>query len=209
MKSGILFLLGLILSLSLGCSQNLNLPSSQPVVSLRLDPRSAKFDIDQVPQGAVRFTATIRNEGPEAITVAHPSVCLPPDYAPGATWNPRDFHGKSEILLQIHRPDGSEIVLRDGYRSYFDPGNIPVLTIPSGGTGTFDVGWFFQNARGRWERDDEAARVFLLKGTYKVRMLIRNHFPTAGVYDIRTREMKFLKIWTGEMKSREITVEIV
>jgi hypothetical protein len=208
MKSGILFLLGLILSLSLGCSQNLNLPSSQPVVSLRLDPRSAKFDIDQVPQGAVRFTATIRNEGSEMITVAHPAACLPPGYTHGMAWNLSDFHGKSEILLQIRRPEGSEIILRDGNRSYFDPGNVPILTIPSGGTGTFEVGWFFQNARGRWERDDEAARVFLQKGTYKVWMLIRNQFPTAGLYDIQTREMKFLKIWTGEMVSREITVEI-
>jgi hypothetical protein len=33
--------------------------------------------------------------------------------------------------------------------------------------------------------------------------------PEAGLYDQQTREMKFLKIWTGEMKSREITVEIV
>lgn len=161
-----------------------------------------------VPQGAVRFTATIRNEGPETITVAHPAACLPPDYTPGETWYLEDSHGKSEILLQILRPDGSEIVLRDGYRSYFDPGNMPVLRIPSGRTGTFDVGWFFQNARGRWERDDEAARVFLLKGTYKVRMLIHNQFPTAGLYDMQTKEMKFLKIWTGEMESQEITIEI-
>lgn len=210
MKSANLLLLGLLLLLSPGCSQNNpTLPHPpQPDLSLRLDPSPANFDMDMVPRGIVRFTATIRNEGPEAITVAHPAACLPPDYRPGATWNLGDFHDQSEILMRIERPDGSTIVLRDGHFSYFDPGNRPLLKIPAGGKETFDVGWFFLNARGRWEQDDIAARAFLLKGTYKVRLLLRNRFPTPGTYDGQANEMKVLKIWTGEVESPEITVNI-
>jgi hypothetical protein len=114
----------------------------------------------------------------------------------------------SEILLKITKPDGSDIVLRDGYSHYFDPGNVPLITIPPNGTGTFDVGWFFQNARGRWEQDDEAAKAFLLKGKYRIGILLRNVFPKATLYDENTRESKFTDVWTGEMESAEITIEV-
>jgi len=66
--------------------------------------------------------------------------------------------------LNITKPDGSNVILRDGNLYGFDPKNVYLLTIPPGEIRTFDVGWFFQNARGRWERDDEAAKVFLMRG---------------------------------------------
>jgi hypothetical protein len=99
-------------------------------------------------------------------------------------------------------------ILRDGYFHYFDPGNVPLITIPPNGTGTFHVGWFFQNARGRWERDDEAAKVFLLKGKYKIRIMFRNVFPRAALYDVNISELKYLDVWTGKMESPEITIEV-
>ena len=99
-------------------------------------------------------------------------------------------------------------ILRDGYFHYFDPGNVPLITIPPNGTGTFHVGWFFQNARGRWERDDEAAKVFLLKGKYKIRIMFRNVFPKAALYDVNISELKYLDVWTGKMESPEITIEV-
>jgi hypothetical protein len=182
--------------------------NSNPGASILLLPRSSAFDVSKVPQGAIGFTALIKNEGTTTITIAHPSICFPVDYKQGEIKRFNDSHGKSEILLKITKPDGADIILRDGYFHYFDPDNVSLITIPPNGTGTFDVGWFFQNARGRWEHDDEAAKVFLLKGKYKIRILFRNVFPKAALYYNDTRESKFTDVWTGEMESEEITVEV-
>jgi hypothetical protein len=175
--------------------------------SITLVPRAGTFDLEQVPQGAVNFTASIKNEGASTITLAHPLICEPANYD-GGKRHFSESHGKSEILLKITKPDGTEVILRDGHLHFFDPGNVPLITIPSKGTGTFDVGWFFQNARGRWEQDDKAASVFLAKGKYKVRILMRNVYPHARVYDEKTRKVSVIDVWTGEMESPEIEVEV-
>jgi len=164
--------------------------------------------MDEVAKGAVRFTASIRNEGLTGITIAHPSICFPAEYKQGEPRRFDESHGKSEILLKIRKPDGTNIILRDGHLHYFDFGNIAFLTIPPNGTGTFHVGWFFQNARGRWERDDEAARAFQLRGVYAVRICFRNIFPKAALYDENAKEIKFIDVWTGEMESAEIEIEV-
>jgi hypothetical protein len=210
MKAGIIFVLLLMVMLTMSCKwchaeSNMN---SHPGASISLLPRSFVFDIGKVPQGAVSFTASIKNEGATTITIAHPSICFPADYKQGQTRRFTGSHGKSEILLQIRKPDSTDIILRDGYFHYFDPRNEPLITIPANGTGTFDVGWFFQNARGRWEQDDEAAKVFLLKGKYKIRILLRNIFPKAVLYDEITRKNEFTDVWTGEIESKEITIEV-
>jgi hypothetical protein len=179
-----------------------------PGASILLLPRSATFDMGKVPQGAVGFTASIKNEGTTTIIIAHPSTCIPADYKQGEIRRFNDSHGKSEILLKITKPNGADVILRDGYLHYFDPGNVPLITIPPNGTGTFDIGWFFQNARGRWEHDDEAAKVFLLMGKYKIRILLRNVLPKAVLYDQNTKKIKFINVWTGEMESAEITIEV-
>lgn len=85
---------------------------------------------------------------------------------------------------------------------------LTLLTIPPGGTESFSVGWFFQNARGRWENDTEAWMVFLEKGTYKIRIIFRNVFPKAAVYNTSADKHESVSVWTGEMLSREIAVEI-
>lgn len=176
--------------------------------SILLVPSSPEFDLEAVPQGAVSFTASVKNEGTETITVAHPSLCFPADYKMGEIRRFEDSHGKSEILLKITRPNGSELVLRDGSLYAFDPGNVPVLTIPPGETRTFDVGWFFQNARGRWEQDDEAAKAFLMKGEYRVRISFRNAFPKAALYDEITGDTQWINVWTGEIESPEIMIRV-
>lgn len=210
MKPGIIFVPLLMVMLTMNCKwynteSNVN---SNPGASILLHPRSSTFDMGKVPQGAVGFTASIKNEGTTTITIAHPSICFPAGYNEGEIRRFNDSHGKSEILLNIRKPDGAEVILRDGYLHYFDPGNVPLITIPPNGTGTFDVGWFFQNARGRWEQDDEAAKVFLLKGKYKIRILLRNVFPKAALYDESTKGRKFTDVWTGEVESAEITIEV-
>lgn len=210
MNARIIFVTLLVIMLTISCRwHNSEIRvNSNPPASILLLPRSSTFDIGKVPQGAVNFTASIKNEGTTTITIAHPSICFPADYKQGETRHFNESHGKSEILLKITKPDGTYLLLRDGYFHYFDPGNVPLITIPPNGTGTFDVGWFFQNARGRWEQDDEAAMVFLLKGTYKVRILLRNVFPMAALYDVNSKEIKFTDVWTGEMESEEIVIEV-
>jgi hypothetical protein len=170
--------------------------------------QDAASRVTAVPQGAVGFTASVKNEGTTTITMAHPSICVPSGYKPGDRRRINDSHGKSEILLTITRPDDTTIVLRDGYLHYFDPDNVPLLTIPPNGIRVFHVGWFFQNARGRWEQDDEAAKVFLLKGKYRIRLMFRNVFPRAALYDASAKGLKYIDVWTGEMESREITIEV-
>jgi hypothetical protein len=182
--------------------------NSHQGTSITLTSYSAAYDLSEVQHGAVKFTASIRNEDTTTITIAHPSICFPAGYKPGEIKRFSASRGKSEILLKITKPDGAGVILRDGNMHGFDPGNIHFLTIPSGETATFDLGWFFQNARGRWERDDEAAGVFMSKGKYKIRVLFRNFFPKAAFYDDTDRESRFVAVWTGEIESGQITVEI-
>jgi hypothetical protein len=162
----------------------------------------------KVPQGVVAFLATIRNERPETITIAHPSTCSPAEIKVGGTRYFKDNHGKSELLLEITKPNGRKVTLRDGWMYGFDPNNVYLLTIPPGGTGNFSLGWFFQNARGRWENDGEAATVFLQKGTYKVRIIFRNVFPKASVYNTAANKPESVNVWMGEMQSEEVIIEI-
>ncbi len=182
--------------------------TSPPNASITMTPYSVTYDLSEVPQGAVRFTASIRNEGTTPMTIAHPSICFPADYKSGEIRRFNDSHRKSEILLEITKPNGTSVILRDGQLHGFDPKNVYLLKIPSGEIRTFDVGWFFQNARGRWERDDEAAKAFLLKGKYKIKILFRNFFPKAALYDEHTKESRFVDVWTGEIESAQVTVEI-
>jgi hypothetical protein len=176
--------------------------------SIILVPLSDTYNLDEALRGAVRFRAMIRNESTETITIAHPSFCFPPDYKIGQSKHFSENHGKSEILFKATKPDGTTVVLRDGFFHGFDPGNTYFLTIPAKETATFDVGWFFLNARGRWERDDEAAKLFTERGQYKITLLFRNLFPKAVLYDAKKRESRFVDVWTGEMESGQITVDI-
>jgi len=210
MKERIMFVPLLMAMLTMSCTwYNPKAPAtSNSGASILLLPRSSIFDIGKMPQGTIGFTASINNEGTTTITIAHPSICLPADYKQGELRHFHDSHGKSEILLKITKPDGTDIFLRDGYLHYFDPGNVPLITIPPNGTGTFDVGWFFPNARGRWEQDDEAAKVFLMKGRYSIRILLRNVFPKAALYDENTGKSKFTDVWTGELESAEVSIEV-
>lgn len=182
--------------------------NSYPGLSISLLPDSAVFDISKVPQGAVGFTAQITNNEPFPLIIAHPSICFPADHKQGESIRIEDFHGKSELLVIITKPNGTKIILRDGFYGYFNPGNIPILRIPPQGITTFKIGWFFQNARGRWEHNDEAARVFLAKGVYRIQIRFRNSFPKAALYDSITRETIFADVWTGDMISDEISIEI-
>jgi hypothetical protein len=176
--------------------------------SIILMPLSDTYNLDKSLRGAVRFRALIRNESTETITIAHPSFCFPSDYKMGESKHFSENHGKSEILFKATKPDGTIVVLRDGFFHGFDPENTRFLTIPANETGTFDVGWFFQAAEGRWERNDEAARLFTQSGKYRIVLLFRNLFPKALLYDEKTREIEFVDVWTGEMESGQITVDI-
>ena len=180
--------------------------ASQKTV-ITLNPKTSEYNIIEVYQGAVRFSASVENQGDRSTTFAHPTICLPADFQIGKSLNFKDHHGKSEILLTIEKPDGEIVVLRDGPH-FFDPNNIGHFTINSGESKLFYVGWFFQNARGRWEDDLKAASIFMGKGQYRVKLLYRNFFPKAFVYDTSTSKSRLIKVWTGEIQSNEVIVKI-
>jgi hypothetical protein len=176
-------------------------------IVITLNPKTSEYTISEVLRGAVSFSASVKNQGNRSITFAHPTVCFPADYQTGQSMDFNDRHGKSEILLTLEKPDGKIVVLRDGPH-FFDPYNISHFTINPGESKQFHVGWFFQNARGRWEDDLKAETVFKEKGTYLVTLLYRNFFPKGFVYDTSTDKSSLISVWTGEIQSNEVTVEI-
>ena len=212
-KPFVLILIAITLILMSGCrtaSSASEIPPSEKIsqkVTITLSPNSAEYDAKNVPNGTVRFFASIENRTGGPITVAHPAVCFPASFQVGQRMNSSDRHGKSEILLTITKADEKTVVLRDG--PYFlDPEHIDHFLIRPGESKQFHIGWFFPNARGRWEDDREAESAFMEKGHYKVRLLYRNFFPKAVVYNSSTNKGTFINAWIGEMLSNEVTVEI-
>ena len=176
-------------------------------ISVTLAPVLPEVSAKDVPYGAVRFHASIRNSGEHEVIVAHPSICLPSDHDLKKTWKFVELHGKSEILLRITRPDNRTVVLRDGH-FFFDPGGLSHFAIAPGGTARFDLGWFFQNARGRWENWQVADTVFLDRGRYTVQLLFRNVLPKAAIADQASGRMTVTDVWTGEVLSNQAEVEV-
>ena len=176
-------------------------------VLINLIPETSAYTVDEVSRGAVRFSARVENKGDRSITFAHPAVCFPADRPIDRSLNFADFHGKLEILLTVKKPDGQVVVLRDGPH-FFDPGGVSHFIIPPGESIRFYVGWFFQNARGRWEDDLTAERAFTEQGPYRVTLLYRNFFQKAFVYDASSGKSNLIPVWTGEIRSNEVAVKI-
>ena len=180
-------------------------------ISIKLTPESSTYNSNM----EVHFYATIENKSSEAITIAHPLTCFPADFRQGNRISFKDKHGKSEIVLKVTKPNGIVVFLREGMGAFFEnfennnANNINYLSIPADNSEKFYVGWFFENARGRWENDDKAWKVFSDKGKYKVMIIFRNTFPRAIInMNNRINSNNFIDAWTGEMQSDEVTVNI-
>jgi len=174
-------------------------------VSIILKPDTSTFSLEDVTRGRVGFTATIRNRGHERVVIGHPSVCVPADFGPGKSASREDWHGVSEILFTIDRPDHDRVVLREGMFAFFEPDNVDRLEIEPGADATFHVGWFFPNARGRWENDQVSWEVFRQPGEYKVSILYRNRFPRAWTRDRTSGKVSMVDVWQGEFESNVVT----
>jgi hypothetical protein len=172
----------------------------QSDLTLILTPSSTTYNVDAAMNGAVRFAAEIRNRSDRSVVVAHPSTCWPGGRAP---IRDEERHGKSEILLEVRTPNGRRLVLRDGPH-YFDPGGAPNLRVPPQDVRRFDIGWFFRNARGRWEDDELAATTFVTQGEYVVALVLRNTFQC--ILDVTKPALS--DVWTGEMRSPPVTIWI-
>lgn len=176
-------------------------------ISLSLYPEKSAYSSQDKPHSSVKFHAVIKNLGNTPITVAHPSICMPSDYQIDEIFHIKDRHGKSEILLRVEKPDGKIVILRDGPH-FFDPKLTDRFLILPGETAQFSLGWFFPNARGRWEDDLEAYSLFSMKGTYRIRLLYRNFYPKAVIHDRKTKKTGFIPVWTGEILSNEAVLTI-
>jgi len=174
---------------------------------ITLGPETSQYILDDVFKGEIQFAASVRNRGESEITFAHPFICFPEDYRIGDSLNLRQYHGKCEILLKVEKPDGSDVVLRDGPH-FFDPDNESYFIVQPGETDLFYLGWFFQNARGGWEDNVKAENVFTGRGQYRLTLLYRNSFPKALIRDTVTDKSRFIAVWTGEIDSNTITVTI-
>jgi hypothetical protein len=78
-KTEAIFILALMALMVLSCtSKNIATKvTSPPNASITMTPYRVTYDLSEVPLGAVRFTASIRNEGTTTMTIAHPSICFP------------------------------------------------------------------------------------------------------------------------------------
>lgn len=180
----------------------------KPRAILSLGPGTATYEMAAVRRGAVAFTATITNQGDSPIIIAHPTVCVPAGHQAGTPRHLADLHGRSEILLLVKKPDNGLETLRDGFH-FFDPDGRNHFSLAPGQTGGFRLGWFFANARGRWEDDRRAATLFRSKGLYRIKLLFRNQLPEALIYDpAGANTTRRLQVWTGEMESAEVIVVV-
>ena len=181
--------------------------SDAQTLVITLGPGSSEYDIDEIFEGTVQFAVSVENRGDSEITFAHPVICFPEDYRIGDSLNFQEYHGKSEILLTVEKPDGSVVTLRDGPH-FFDPDKKSYFIIEPGESNLFYLGWFFQNARGGWEDNVKAENVFNGRGQYRLRLLYRNFFPKALINDATTGKSRFMDVWTGEIRSNDVLVMI-
>jgi hypothetical protein len=195
-----------------GCDGGQNTAISPPETTLHppkitLGPESSEYTRDEVFKSTVQFAVAVENKNTGPITFAHPAICFPEKHQIGESLDLRVRHGKSEILLTVRRPDGSEIVLRDAPH-FFGPDNVSHFFIDPGESGLFFIGWFFQNAQGGWENDISPRDVFTGRGEYRLKLLYRNIFPKALIHDTATGRSRYTDVWTGEIRSNEVTVTI-
>ena len=94
------------------------------------------------------------------------------------------------------------------YMYGFDPNNSQTLLVPPHGAASFELGWFFQNARGRWEQDILASRIFQVKGKFTVQLVFRNQLKHAVIYDQDTKQTHIHDVWQGELTSNPVTIEV-
>jgi len=196
----------------IACSGWMTADRSTPGISITLVPGLPAYELTKVQE--VRFTATIRNETPEIITIAHPSFCVPAEVKAREVHLFRDNRGKSDLLLEVTKPNGRRITLRDGGHAFFQDQDLGfdksafILTIPPGGTGSFYLGRFFASSLTTWEDLEDCATSFADKGIYKVRIILRNVLPKAMVLKNAAKKYEPVKVWMGEMRSKEATLEI-
>ncbi len=175
---------------------------------LTLTPGSQVYSLNQASLGKVHFMAELSNRTDDVLVIAHPLTTFPEGYKHGDEYLPENRHGLAEIILNITQPDGEVVVLREGGRKYFEPGNLDYFYILPKSSKSFYVGWFFQNSKGRWEDDNQAWKAFAQKGKYEVYMVYRNFLPQAAVRTNPMEKAEFIKPWNGEIVSEVITIEV-
>jgi hypothetical protein len=195
-----------------GCTESAQAPptgtgSNANTLAITLGPQTSEYSIDDVFKGDIQFAVSIENTAGSETVFAHPTICFPEDYRIGDSLDLTEHHGKSEILLTVEKPGGNVVTLRDGPH-FFDPAEESYFTIEPGQSNLFYLGWFFQNARGGWEDNVKAENVFTGRGEYRLTVLYRNYFPRALVRDTASDTSRFIDVWTGEIKSNTIKVNI-
>jgi len=53
-----------------------------------------------------------------------------------------------------------------------------------------------------------AESLFHERGPYRASLLFRNTFPQAIVNDPEVKRVDYLQVWTGELRSNEVSLEV-
>lgn len=168
----------------------------------------------------ITFLITIKNNSAQPITIVHPFWTTAGNMNRGARYaldkRRGNLHDKSELVLDIVKPDGESIAIREypAIRS-FELNNYEndhyksetVLNLGANDEVVFRLGCFFQTSMARWENKARVWEIFSKKGAYKVKVIFRNIHSTARVY-YPFGAYEISNVWTGELISNEAVVEV-
>lgn len=175
---------------------------------ISLHAKNRELTAKQIEMGQLHFTADIRNTGSTILLLGHPLACFPEHYKIGDPFSPQKRYGKSELLLEIKKPSGKHMTIRQGGKRYFEPGNFEYLYLLPNSSKTVYIGWFGGSRSDRWENHPSAASVFNESGEYTITLFYKNTLPKIA---IRTNPMKKPELtdgWKGELRSNPLLIKI-
>jgi hypothetical protein len=169
----------------------------------------------------ITFLITIKNNSAKPITIVHPYWSTVGNMVKGKPYtleNRReDSYGKSEIVLEITKPNGESIAIREFYLvnsfelNKYENGRYreeAVLQIGANEEVVFRKGWFFHSSMARWESEARAWEIFSKKGIYKVKIFFRNIYSTARINNYPSGTYEISNVWTGRVVSNEAVVDV-
>jgi len=173
-----------------------------PSLTLALMPEERTYSLEE--GNSLTITARLENTGEENLLIAHPRICLPgaPKQGEGITVDPNPSH----ILVEITTPAGDAIFLRNSIFHHFlssadeSTGTDHFVLAPGE---TRDIVFYkfhpYSNIN-PWDVIREP--IFTMPGSYRIRVLLKNHYPCAWFDETGCAEP-----WMGEVASNVMTVE--
>ncbi|NNE25122.1 MAG: hypothetical protein HKN11_21180 [Rhizobiales bacterium] len=172
-------------------------------LAMTIRPAQPGYDLKNARLGNVVILAEVRNTGKQMVLLAHPNVCFPHKLSEGQSMMPD--RSQSHLSVVIENPRGTTMVLKNNQLRMFEPGNRHHMTIMSGQSSEFVLGWFGpEYSVGQWNLDKN---VFTQPGEYRITVRYKNAYPVAYIFD-ETGKQSVSDAWIGEFQSNTIVLPI-